>query len=62
LDESGRAPGRGAYICADVACLEKARRTRALERALRVGLKDEDHARLASEFADVMVRNMVEEQ
>lgn len=34
LDLSGRKPGRGAYICKSIECLEKARKTKALERAL----------------------------
>lgn len=34
-DPTGRAHGRGAYLHADPACLELARRRRALERALK---------------------------
>lgn len=33
LDFSGRSPGRGAYLCPDPACLARARKSRALERA-----------------------------
>ncbi len=33
LDTVGKAPGRGAYVCS-LACLERAVKTRALERAL----------------------------
>ena len=33
LDEKGRKPGRGAYVCPNVECLRKARKSRALERA-----------------------------
>lgn len=33
LDFKGKAPGRGAYLCPDPACLKKARKSRALERA-----------------------------
>ena len=33
LDFGGKKPGRGAYVCHDVACLRKARKIRALERA-----------------------------
>ncbi len=35
LDPTGRAPGRGAYLHPDLACVESARRRRALERSLR---------------------------
>lgn len=34
FDPKGKMPGRGAYICVSRACLAKARKTRALERAL----------------------------
>lgn len=34
LDRTGKANGRGAYLCRDAACLAKARKSRALERAL----------------------------
>lgn len=34
VDATGRSPGRGAYICRDAGCLQKAIRSRALSRAL----------------------------
>jgi predicted RNA-binding protein YlxR (DUF448 family) len=34
LDLTGKAPGRGAYICPDVQCLKKARKARRFERSL----------------------------
>ncbi|TMD37021.1 MAG: YlxR family protein [Chloroflexi bacterium] len=34
VDRTGRASGRGAYLHADPACLETARKRRALDRAL----------------------------
>ena len=34
IDPSGRANGRGAYLCLKTACLDKAVKSRALERAL----------------------------
>ena len=34
IDRSGKAPGRGAYVCNSAECLKKAQKTRALERAL----------------------------
>jgi len=36
LDSTGRAPGRGAYLCAGAVCVEKAWTRRALERALKL--------------------------
>ena len=34
IDRTGKAPGRGAYVCDSLECLKKARKSRALERAL----------------------------
>lgn len=36
LDESGRANGRGAYICKKMQCLEKAIKSKGLERSFKV--------------------------
>lgn len=38
LDFKGKLPGRGAYVCPDPACLAKAQRSKALERAFGVSL------------------------
>ena len=34
IDRTGKAPGRGAYVCESIECLRKAQKSRALERAL----------------------------
>lgn len=39
-DETGKAHGRGAYICPDVACLDKAQKTKAFDRTLGMGLDE----------------------
>ncbi|MBR5501574.1 MAG: YlxR family protein [Oscillospiraceae bacterium] len=41
LDLTGRKNGRGAYICRSGECLKKARKQRALERALQQPISDE---------------------
>lgn len=41
MDLTGKVSGRGAYICAKQACLDKASRSRAIERALEVGLNED---------------------
>ncbi len=41
LDNVGRKPGRGAYVCPDVECLRKARKSRALERAFETQIPPE---------------------
>lgn len=40
LDRSGRANGRGAYLCDSVDCLNRAIKARALERALEAKLDE----------------------
>ncbi len=51
LDRTGRANGRGAYLCDNVDCLEKAIRIKALERALEVSLDADTLAALKGAFA-----------
>ncbi|MBQ2835233.1 MAG: YlxR family protein [Clostridia bacterium] len=41
VDEMGKEPGRGAYICYDVQCLEKAQKTKKLEKVLEIKLENE---------------------
>jgi len=41
IDRTGKAPGRGAYVCDDAECLKKARKSRALERALECAIAAE---------------------
>lgn len=40
-DETGKAQGRGAYVCPEVACLDKAKKSKAFDRALSAGLSDD---------------------
>jgi uncharacterized protein len=41
IDSTGRAPGRGAYLHRNLACVETARKRRALDRALRTTIQPE---------------------
>ena len=41
LDESGKANGRGVYLCPKKSCLQKARKAKRLERNLKVEIPDE---------------------
>ena len=52
LDFRGKAPGRGAYICPDMACLKKAIRSKALDRSLEVTIPEEIYARLEQEMEE----------
>jgi predicted RNA-binding protein YlxR (DUF448 family) len=40
-DATGKAAGRGAYICPDAECLKRAMKSRALERELEVKIAQE---------------------
>lgn len=50
LDRTGKASGRGAYVCPSVECLEKAQKIRALERALEHKVDPEVFERLKEEI------------
>lgn len=51
-DEAGKVSGRGAYLCIQTACLDKAKKSRALARALGCEIPDEIYARLRTFFAE----------
>ena len=52
LDSRGKSPGRGAYLCPDPACLAKARKSRALERALDTAIPPEIYDALAARLQE----------
>ncbi len=41
VDTTGKEPGRGAYICYNIECLEKAMKTKKLEKELEVKIDNE---------------------
>ncbi|HWQ57887.1 MAG TPA: YlxR family protein [Clostridia bacterium] len=49
-DPTGKASGRGAYLCRNAQCLEKAKKSRALDRALEQKVGDEVFALLEKEI------------
>ena len=50
LDFKGKASGRGAYLCPEPACLKKAVRAKALERALSVSIPPEIYEKLRGQM------------
>ena len=50
LDFTGKKSGRGAYICRDVNCLKKARRSKRIDRSLNVNIPEEVYDRMESEL------------
>ena len=51
LDATGKKNGRGAYICANTECLKKARKSKGLERSLKVAIPDEVYDNLEKEMS-----------
>lgn len=52
LDKTGRAAGRGAYICKNVKCLQKARKARRLETNLEIAIPDSVYETLEAAIAE----------
>ena len=50
LDFRGKANGRGAYVCPDAACLKKAIKSKAIERAFETAIPEEIYAQLAAQM------------
>ena len=53
LDITGRKNGRGAYLCNSIACFQKARKTKGLERSLQMKIPDEIYDVLEKELITV---------
>lgn len=53
LDFKGKLPGRGAYVCLNPACLAKARKSKALERAFATTLPPEVYEALEQQMKEV---------
>ena len=50
LDKTGRANGRGAYICNDTECLKKAIKSKAIDRAFKIEVDKEVYDKLLMEL------------
>ena len=50
LDFKGKLPGRGAYVCPDPACLARAHKSKALERAFSLPIPDDVYASLEAQM------------
>ena len=53
LDATGKKNGRGAYLCFSAECLEKAVKSRGLERSLKVPVPQEVYENLKKEFEQI---------
>lgn len=50
IDKTGKKPGRGAYICHSIECLEKAIKAKRIERSFSQKIDDEIYERLREEI------------
>ncbi|MCR4587408.1 MAG: YlxR family protein [Lachnospiraceae bacterium] len=50
VDATGRKNGRGAYLCNDIECLKKARKSHALERSFEMQIPGEVYDKLEEEL------------
>lgn len=50
VDFTGKKPGRGAYICASLECLQKASKNKGLERSFKMAVPKEVYDKLREEL------------
>ena len=62
VDPTGKANGRGAYLCAKPECFDMARQRRRLDTALRVNLRDDDYDRLRRDFDELLSTDTSQQQ
>ena len=53
LDVNGKKNGRGAYVCFSLDCLRKARRSKGLERSLKITIPEDIYERLEEEMREL---------
>ncbi len=52
IDRTGKMPGRGAYICDNIECLEKLIKSRRLEKVFGMKISDEVYEKLRGVILD----------
>ena len=62
IDPVGKKPGRGAYLCPNVECLKKAKKSKALERKFEAAVGEDVYAMLEEKFASLPKGNAGDEQ
>lgn len=53
LDTTGKANGRGAYLCKNAECLKKAIKHKGLERSLKMNIEKQVYENLEKEFLNI---------
>ncbi len=54
VDVTGKLNGRGAYICADIACFDKARRTGSIGRSLKIQIPAQTYDELRAGLIEAL--------
>ena len=54
VDESGKEPGRGAYICYNMDCFERAKKSQKLERTLEIKTNDDTYEQIKNAIESKM--------
>ena len=52
LDFTGKKSGRGAYICYDVKCLKRARKSKRIDKSLETDIPEEIYDKMESELEE----------
>jgi predicted RNA-binding protein YlxR (DUF448 family) len=52
IDLKGKAPGRGAYLCRNQACMDKAAKSRLLEKAFEQKIEQEVYDKLKTQLIE----------
>ncbi|MGN0343122.1 MAG: RNase P modulator RnpM [Roseburia sp.] len=53
VDDTGKKNGRGAYICKSLSCFEKARKSKGLERSLKMSIPEAIYEQLQKEMQEI---------
>lgn len=53
LDKTGRANGRGAYVCNNPECINKLKKSRGLNRVFSCQIEDSVYDKIAEDFLDI---------
>lgn len=52
IDRTGKMPGRGAYLCDNIECLEKAIKTKRIDKIFETKIDDEIYEKLRGVMSD----------
>ncbi len=58
LDITGKGAGRGAYVCQNIACFEKARKARRFERSLHCQIPAEVYEQMSAQLQDAQTEGL----